>query len=849
MQQGARFRKIFIQFLLYGFREQAAGNSLRGFRKGDKKKRTVFQKYGSFLFIAVLDDADGYSALIAEHVIHRIPDERFSALRRKQTIAVRRSGILRLVIFTDNFFFGAVTVIDIDDIFLIRVEHALDFAGAAVAFHIQPVTGEETVPAENLRIMLAVLIPGGEREALRKCQIIRAAHIAHAQKRNMRLHTAPYGERLARHYGMGRNAPALTAEEIHRCHFMCKEAFHPSISFLHKRFCGGDAFADFVLAHGFEKFPQAGTCAPAGHREAHGAHEIAELAVPLLRKGAKRRFDIRGIERIHGHHLLADSTRDSARTRAPLLRLCLLLVLRRSAEKIHGGVRNVLQKMSARLQKSDDFLKARIRLAGNVNALFSEPALHHVNEGCVILETDVLPVHPLEFLFVEGGFLRIDTVQRECGNHFLNAHHLAVSARIPAEKREEVQKRLGKVAQVAEIADGRGALALGKLAPARGEDHRKVAPYRSLPAERFVQKNMLGRGADPFVAAEHVRRPHQMIVHDACEMVRGESVALDEHEIVEDFVLVFDVPADLVFESGHTRERNLEADDGLLARGDALLRFFARNVAAMAVIARHGDAGLLLFLADFLQTFLGAEAVIGITRIQEFLDLLMVNVEAGALEIRTDAAFAAGAFVPLESEPLEVAHQVLERGFVIALAVGVLDAQVKSAARRLRKEVVVKSGARAAHMEVTCGARSETDADGTIFISHCGILELKVLPGYLPVFIKHRKYDIFWHRVRPPLRVIAGKAKQSSDIPGLQSLRGGTPKQSSDTPLMNYSFIISTISPWRKARNALSAIPSSLRARARSFGGASSFSKVIPNVPQCIANDSLQPTVLWSCTA
>ena len=134
----------------------------------------------------------------------------------------------------------------------------------------------------------------------------------------------------------------------------------------------------------------------------------------------------------------------------------------------------------------------------------------------------------------------------------------------------------------------------------------------------------------------------------------------------------------------------------------------------MTVVTRDRHMALFLFGADFLQALFGAEAVVGTAGVQELLDFAVVDVQAFALEVRTAVAFATRTFVPLQAQPLEVAHQVVERSLVVTLAVGIFDTQVERAAHVLCKEIVVDSGTGAAHVEVTRGARGKAYSDRTV---------------------------------------------------------------------------------------------------------------------------------------
>ena len=373
--------------------------------------------------------------------------------------------------------------------------------------------------------------------------------------------------------------------------------------------------------------------------------------------------------------------------------------------------------MGAGLQLLHDFVEAFFRFLREVDTLCGEPFLHDVFEEAVVAQVNMLAVHPLQFLFVEAGGLRVDAFQRKAFHHFLDGHDFAVVTRVPAEESQVVHQRFGQVTQVAEVTHRSSTLALTELTAVLVENHRQVAPYGRLPAKGLVQEFMLRRGANPFVATEHMGRTHQVVVHDACKVVRRVTVALDKHQVVQKFILIADVTANHIIEFGDARFRNLEADDSLFASGNAGFGFFAANIAAVAVVTGHRHMGHFLFGANFLQAFFGAETIVGATRIQELLDFAVVDIKTFALEVRTAVTFATRTFVPLQAKPLEVAHQVVQGSFVIALAVGVFDTQVERTAHVLGKKVVVNSGTSTAHMQVARRTRGKTDADRTVRIA------------------------------------------------------------------------------------------------------------------------------------
>jgi len=70
-----------------------------------------------------------------------------------------------------------------------------------------------------------------------------------------------------------------------------------------------------------------------------------------------------------------------------------------------------------------------------------------------------------------------------------------------------------------------------------------------------------------------------------------------------------------------------------------------------------------------------------------------------------------GAFIPIEAQPAKAVEDRLERGFDIALLVGVVDTKNKLAPLPSCKEPIEQRGANAADVQKTGGTGSEAGAD------------------------------------------------------------------------------------------------------------------------------------------
>ena len=222
---------------------------------------------------------------------------------------------------------------------------------------------------------------------------------------------------------------------------------------------------------------------------------------------------------------------------------------------------------------------------------------------------------------------------------------------------------------------------------------------------------MLGQGGEPLLRPDDVGDPHQVVVHDVCEVVGGEAVALQEDlvvdlGVVEAHLAAQEVPHDgLAQAAGHG-----EPDDVRLARRPAPFGLVPRQRPAVAVVAEVRLPRLLL-LPQRLEPLAGAEAGIGGPAPDELLRVLAVDRRALALPVGTVRPADVGALVPAQAQPVQgLEDHGLARGGA-ALAVGVLDPQDELPAVLAREGVVEEGDVGRPHVGVTGGAGGDARAD------------------------------------------------------------------------------------------------------------------------------------------
>ncbi len=155
---------------------------------------------------------------------------------------------------------------------------------------------------------------------------------------------------------------------------------------------------------------------------------------------------------------------------------------------------------------------------------------------------DVLVVKPFGFVQGEFGAGLADFVDGEQVDEFVHGHQFLVVAGIPAQQRQHVDDGFRQVTRFAVARRGLArfgimplqreyreseavAVALAQFAISVGfEQQRKVGELRCLPAESFVEHHMKWCRGKPFLASDHMRDFHQMVVHNVGQVVSGHTV-------------------------------------------------------------------------------------------------------------------------------------------------------------------------------------------------------------------------------------------------------------------------------------------------------------------------------------
>ena len=202
-------------------------------------------------------------------------------------------------------------------------------------------------------------------------------------------------------------------------------------------------------------------------------------------------------------------------------------------------------------------------------------------------------------------------------------------------------------------------------------------------------------------AANDVRDPHVHIVGHHAQVIGGNAIGAQQHEVFQFRIGKLHPAEDGVVESRTAGLGHGKAYGGGLSGGATPRTLLARNLPAGAFITRRTALGGSS-RAALLQFRLGAETIVGMSGGQQLRGALAIHFHALGLMV--------GTLVPVEAEPAHALQDAVNHLRGRALEIGVLNAQDQRAAVMASEQPVEQRGARAAHVQVSGGRGREADA-------------------------------------------------------------------------------------------------------------------------------------------
>ena len=134
-------------------------------------------------------------------------------------------------------------------------------------------------------------------------------------------------------------------------------------------------------------------------------------------------------------------------------------------------------------------------------------------------------------------------------------------------------------------------LPLGQLAAIPVEEQGQVGKVWGLPAQGLVEKQVLGGGDQPLGAPQHVADAHVVVVHHAGQVVRGETIALQDDRVPLHAGHLVPIPAIYQVLEGWRLPLQAEADGRLGVRGQLLGHLRLAQAPAPIVIPVEKQSG------------------------------------------------------------------------------------------------------------------------------------------------------------------------------------------------------------------------------------------------------------------
>ena len=203
------------------------------------------------------------------------------------------------------------------------------------------------------------------------------------------------------------------------------------------------------------------------------------------------------------------------------------------------------------------------------------------------------------------------------------------------------------------------AVALAELAFAlrlQQQGQMGEAGHCVLPAKSLIEQHMERCARQPFLTTDDVGDLHQVVIDDVGQMIGRQLVGtLVEHLVVEDVALDTHITADHVVDMDLLARLHLEAYGILHTVVDELPPLLLGHGQRVAHLHACGSVVLeVLHLGTLGLELLGrVKGIVSLAGLQQLVDILLIDVAALALTVRTVASTEADTFVEFDSEPSE----------------------------------------------------------------------------------------------------------------------------------------------------------------------------------------------------
>ena len=231
-----------------------------------------------------------------------------------------------------------------------------------------------------------------------------------------------------------------------------------------------------------------------------------------------------------------------------------------------------------------------------------------------------------------------------------------------------------------------------------------------IPAECLVKQVVLGSGGKILVSSYNVGDAHKVVINNVCKVIGRHTVSLDKYLVIKDSVFNGNIAVKNIVECSAALKRHLLADNiGCTLRKEPV-NLFLGKIAAVAVVHHIGYLSFLLSLVKSVNSLLGAEAVIRMTRLNELQSIFLVDTHSFGLNVRANGSADIGAFVPVKSADSQGIIYLFNCALNVSFLVGILDPEDKVSAVLLGDDIGVDSCTQVADVHKARGAGCKSGA-------------------------------------------------------------------------------------------------------------------------------------------
>ncbi len=408
-----------------------------------------------------------------------------------------------------------------------------------------------------------------------------------------------------------------------------------------------------VTANQFQRVVDRRAHRPTAQRNPKRLSHPAKLEIVRLAELRKFRFDRRRRPRFQRFKATYHIAQDAV-TRAIVLfqNLADGFLVIRNRRIIHEGepdLRNHIGERAETLAQLEHPPKRRLRQIGQwrvidlqiINKAFQQTIFAHPSRP--------VRVKRQQLGAVELGVALADPLDGESLGRLFERDLFGVVTGGPTQQRNEIQQCLGQVPGRAEVVhvdlrrdlallDGLFLVALAHLRPAHVEDDGQMGVVRRVETQRTLNRDVLGRVHQVFLAAKHVGDFHEGVIDHAGQVIGRPTVALLNDKVFK-----------LVSRQRHLTENVIHDGDIRIAHLQPHNHRTPFVAGGLCLFGRGQRIGTAVFVVGLVCTGLLAhggqlfgrlQSVIGVPRIDQPLDMLLINRQPLTLAVGPEVALA-----------------------------------------------------------------------------------------------------------------------------------------------------------------------------------------------------------------